>query len=464
MARPHHRLRRDAELISRIPRRLGLVLAGVVTLLALTAPAASAHVVPTSSIQLVENDSTLTATVSIPVSDLDSAGVDVADQNSVDTYLLEHFAPTSDDGTAWGVAAGDYTLASAGNAATTGIYQQLTITFILTPAAGQSLESLDLGYDAVVEKVATHAIVVTARSGDDVTALGTIRRDIATNTVQPLHVDLGRVSRAGALTGMFALGMEHIKEGTDHQLFLLTLLLPAPLLAAGRRWGQAVSARTAVGRITRITLAFTLGHSVTLALGALGVPVPAQVVESLIAVSILVAAAHAVRPLFPGREALVAAAFGLIHGLAFSQTLQELDLAGRELALSLLGFNLGIEAMQLIVVALVLPPLLMLAHAGRYRGLRIVASVLTAVAALGWLLDRLGLGNPLATGADHLEAASLPLVVLLWLAAAAQALRSRVVRLSSAPRSLDLRENSPTEHEVRVSDSRARCSLAQEEP
>jgi hypothetical protein len=206
---------------------------------------------------------------------------------------------------------------------------------------------------------------------------------------------------------------------------VLTLLLPAPLVARGHRWAGSVSPRRAVRRIATITLAFTLGHSTTLALGALGVPVPQHLVEAAIAVSILVAAAHALRPLFPGREAFAAAAFGLVHGLAFSETLRGLDLTGSRLVLSLLGFNLGIEAMQLVVVALVLPPLVLLARSGRYQTLRVSASAATAAAAAGWLLARLGADNPVAAIADELGVIAVPIVAALWVGAVGLTLAQR---------------------------------------
>lgn len=140
---------------------------------------------------------------------------------------------------------------------------------------------------------------------------------------------------------MVGMGIGHIADGTDHQLFLLTLLLPAPLLAVRRRWRGVTTTGAVIRRISAITLAFTLGHSLTLILGTLGLPVPQQPVEAAIAVSVLVASAHALRPLFPGREPLVAGPFGLIHGMAFSTTLAQLNLTGSQLALSLLGFNVA---------------------------------------------------------------------------------------------------------------------------
>ena len=77
---------------------------------------------------------------------------------------------------------------------------------------------------------------------------------------------------------------------------------------------------------------------------------PSRPIEVLIAVSILVSAAHALPPFF-GREAVISAFFGLIHGLAFVTTLGELGLGRWERVASIFGFNLGIETMRLIVVA-----------------------------------------------------------------------------------------------------------------
>jgi hypothetical protein len=85
--------------------------------------------------------------------------------------------------------------------------------------------------------------------------------------------------------------------------------------------------------------------------------------------------------------------------------------------LSLLGFNLGIEAMQLVIVVLVLPPLILLARVNRYRTLRIAAAAATALAAAGWLAARMGLSNPVADLADRIAMLASPVVIGLWLLA-----------------------------------------------
>jgi hypothetical protein len=193
-----------------------------------------------------------------------------------------------------------------------------------------------------------------------------------------------------AFASIFRLGVRHIAEGTDHLLFLLALLLPAPLLVLGSRWAGFAGARQSVLRILKVVTSFTLGHSVTLALAALGVVhVPGRPVEVLIAVSILVSAVHALRPLFPSREGRIAAFFGLIHGLAFATTLGQLGLGWWQRVGSILAFNLGIETMQLVVIAAAMPSLVLLSRTRAYPFVRIGGAVFAGLAATGWIAERL---------------------------------------------------------------------------
>jgi hydrogenase/urease accessory protein HupE len=146
-------------------------------------------------------------------------------------------------------------------------------------------------------------------------------------------------TRAGVMRGYFTLGVEHILGGIDHLLFVAGLLLLArgfrPLLLA--------------------VTGFTLGHSLTLSLAALGyVRVPIPPTEAAIALSLLFLAREALRPpeasLLRRLPLLVSAAFGLLHGLGFAAALGEAGLPGREIAWALLFFNLGVEAGQLAFV------------------------------------------------------------------------------------------------------------------
>jgi hypothetical protein len=417
-------------------RRLITALAGLLLTaigLGLGQQPAAAHVLPYTAILLDVHQDRIDAEVRIPQQDFTLAsGVDLgtqprstlpaATQTRLQSYLLQHFHVTSNS-TSWTVTIDDLSLAKA-QQSSTGTGLELIAHAHLTPPTPGDLRTFDLHYDAVVHQVITHIILVTLRRDWATGQIGTtqqvgaIRVDPVTGTVPELTVDLAKGSTWQGFASMVSLGINHIREGTDHLLFLLTLLLPAPVLVTARRWAGPAPTRRTVRRITAITLAFTIGHSIALAASTLGrLPIPQAPVEVLIAVSILVAAIHAIRPIFPGREALIAATFGLIHGMAFSLTLSDLNLDGRQLALSLLGFNLGIEAMQLLAVALVLPPLALIARTPAYRPIRTTAATLTAVAATGWVLARLGQPNSIAATADHLSPAAGWIVAGLWISA-----------------------------------------------
>jgi hypothetical protein len=163
--------------------------------------------------------------------------------------------------------------------------------------------------------------------------------------------------------------------------------------------------------------AFAVGHSITLVLAALGyISVPTRVVESLIALSILVSGVHAIRPVVRGGEVWIATGFGLMHGLAFAALLAELDLGRGSLVTELLGFNLGIELTQLIVVALIMPSLILLSRTQLYPALRIGLAGLGIVLAAAWLAERTTL-----IPANPFEGISATLVAHPFLVAAALA-------------------------------------------
>jgi hydrogenase/urease accessory protein HupE len=177
------------------------------------------------------------------------------------------------------------------------------------------------------------------------------------------------------------LGIEHILTGVDHLLFVLGLLI-----LARERW-----------RLLVTVTAFTLAHSVTLALAALGmVHVPQRPVEAIIALSIAFVAVEIVR----GRQGkaglaarspwIVALAFGLLHGFGFAGALSEVGLPPDHIPLALLFFNLGVEAGQLLFIAAVLGFAWLVRHAvaQRPRWLDLVPPYFIGTAAMFWMFQR----------------------------------------------------------------------------
>jgi hydrogenase/urease accessory protein HupE len=171
------------------------------------------------------------------------------------------------------------------------------------------------------------------------------------------------------------LGFEHILSGWDHLLFLAALLLRGGTLRS----------------ILKIITAFTLAHSVTLAVAVLGVAsLSPRIVEPVIAASIVwVAVENVRRDQPPPRRWLAGFAFGLVHGFGFATALQELSLPPWPLASALVQFNLGVEGGQALVVVAVLPFLIWLQRT-RWEP-RVVRSASMCLAVVGsvWFVQRL---------------------------------------------------------------------------
>jgi len=183
-----------------------------------------------------------------------------------------------------------------------------------------------------------------------------------------------------AVAGTYlALGIEHILAGIDHLLFVLGLLI-----LAGKQWRRLLATVTA----------FTVAHSITLALATLGVvSVPPAPVEAVIALSIAFVAVEILRAREgkPGIAArspwIVAFAFGLLHGFGFAGALSEVGLPPGQIPLALFFFNLGVEAGQLLFIAAAIG-LAVLARRIRSHWLELVPPYVIGTVAMFWVFQR----------------------------------------------------------------------------
>jgi hydrogenase/urease accessory protein HupE len=195
-----------------------------------------------------------------------------------------------------------------------------------------------------------------------------------------------RPTARGVIGSYLGLGVQHILGGADHLLFVAGLLLVAGSL---RRMVLAVSG-------------FTLAHSMTLSLAALGiVHVPVPPTEAAIALSILFLARevvlHDATSLAHRHPVVISTTFGLLHGLGFAAALGEVGLPDREIPLALLSFNLGVEIGQLAFIVVVLGCVALARRMSMHaRGIasvrlhaRMVAAYLIGVPAAFWLMQRL---------------------------------------------------------------------------
>lgn len=174
-----------------------------------------------------------------------------------------------------------------------------------------------------------------------------------------------------AMGDYILLGMEHIWTGYDHLLFVAALVL----------------LKQSMKNYLKIVTAFTLGHSVTIALAALDVfSLPAAIVEPLIALSIVYVAVENIWLKRLEWRWAVALAFGLMHGFGFAQVLQ--GALGERYLLSLFSFNLGVEIGQIAVLAVLLPLLLLAGRMKWYRSAAFAVSGLIALTGTYWFVER----------------------------------------------------------------------------
>jgi hypothetical protein len=246
------------------------------------------------------------------------------------------------------------------------------------------MERLSIDYRLLDDEDPSHRGLLT------LTAFGHTQTAVLGGPRTGQSFDLARPSAWYAFFEYLQAGIAHIWSGIDHLLFLLSLLLPAVLMRRGGQWQAVPQAAPAFLNVLKVVTAFTLAHSLTLSLAAFDiVRLPVRVTESMIAASIVIAALNNVFPVVTEARWRIALAFGLLHGFGFAGVLAEMGLPRDARLVSLLAFNLGVEAGQLAVVLAVMP----LAYAIRQsffyrRGVMPWGS--TAIAALAsiWFVQR----------------------------------------------------------------------------
>jgi len=186
-------------------------------------------------------------------------------------------------------------------------------------------------------------------------------------------------------------GVWHIAIGLDHILFVVTLLLPAVYFRQRKEWVSHETFFSSFKEVLKVVTAFTIAHSITLCLATLGVvDLPARIVESVIAVSVIVASVHNLFPVFSKRLWVFAFGFGLVHGFGFASVLGDLGLQPGEIIVSLAGFNIGVEIGQMFLVAVLLPLLFAIRNTKiYYRIVFVTGSVAAALIGVVWTFERI---------------------------------------------------------------------------
>jgi hypothetical protein len=253
-----------------------------------------------------------------------------------------------------------------------------------TADCGRSLERLSIDYRILDAEDPSHRGLLSLSAG------GTTQTSVLGGAAAARSFALDHPSPWSAFAEYLRAGIWHILSGIDHLLFLLSLLLPAVLVRRQHRWEASPKAAPALANTVKVVTAFTLAHSITLSLAAFDViRLPGRLTESVIAASIIIAALNNVVPFVTEARWRIAFAFGLLHGFGFASVLAEMGLPKGARLVSLVAFNLGVEAGQLAVVLAVMPLAYLLRATVFYR--RAVmpwGSSAIAALALVWLVQR----------------------------------------------------------------------------
>jgi hypothetical protein len=253
----------------------------------------------------------------------------------------------------------------------------------LTVSCGASVRSLSMSYRLLEQVDSNHRGLL------DLQLNGSTYTAALAPQAQAVSFGAHGGARWQALRQFLYTGIEHIWSGYDHLLFLLSLLLPAVWRRQRPHEAHATLSAAAVD-VAKVVTAFTVAHSITLALATFDVVrLPARLSESAIALSIVLAALNNLWPVVTKQLWVVASAFGLLHGFGFANVLSDLGLAPGTLSVALFGFNAGVEVGQLAIVAIFLPLAYWMRETLFYRRV-VVGGGSAMVAALGavWLLER----------------------------------------------------------------------------
>ena len=306
-------------------------------------------------------------------------------QNAIESYALTHLGlglggePGAAASCPLTVGAGDFALVNHSD----GTYVVVLFS-AACPAGTDDRQVLAVDYELFFAGDPQHRGIVRLDEG------GTIRSAIFADGSRQQRFDPAHVSAFAQLGSAIKDGVRHIFEGIDHILFLIALLLPSVLRRENGVWRPVPSFKVALLDVLRIVTAFTLAHSITLSLSTLGIlRLPSRLVETAIAASVVLAAVNNVVPLLRDDRWQAAFALGLLHGFGFSAVLMDAGLPRGTLAVTLFGFNVGVEIGQATIVAVFLPLAYLARRTTAYRKLGLVAgSAVIACIATVWMLER----------------------------------------------------------------------------
>jgi len=357
---------------------------------------ASAHPLPDTKVMFHLYPGGAVITITAPLRDFEIVykGKITSDRKkNIQEYFKNHIKINSEN-RSWTLELTDYSISRTQDSIV-GLYDKIDFNIVAKPKLQNDTRNFTLNYDAFVHQIYNHKSIIGLASDWEKGVqnanqmIGVIQRDVD-GKILPLNISLDEGSFFTGFQSMVVMGFNHILEGKDHILFLISLLLVAPFFIENKNWRLLENRKAAIKRVIKIVTAFTIGHSVMLILGAVQlITINPDYIEIAISITILLSGINIYKPVFFGKEILIALLFGFIHGLAFANTIVFFNLDTKQFICSVLGFNLGIELVQIIIVLLSFP--LILYISGKYKNIsyyRFALSVFVVLMAVYWLYER----------------------------------------------------------------------------
>jgi len=367
-----------------------------------------AHALEQSYVYLTVSDNSLSGRIELNIPDLNSAlGTDLATDGSlteadiapliedIRVYLTSRVGLAPNGAAAKSLPLTNYEVSSIP-------LTQYLIYHFEFPEFDSKLQYVDVDYEVLFDEVPSHRgmLIIETNWGT-----GTFENEAqvsldfsGSNTSQRLDLSNSSVWRGfGVLVRQ---GIYHIWIGIDHILFLIALLLPSVVRRESGVWTPVTDFRPAFIYVIKVVTIFTVAHTITLSLASLDLfTMPSRLVESVIALSIAIAAAEVLYPIFRGRIWVIVFLFGLFHGFGFATVLGELGIPPKYVVHSLLGFNIGVEIGQVAIVCMVFPLLYLFRTSWVYRRVVLAyGSIMLIIVSLYWFIER-GFGVDLPAGA-----------------------------------------------------------------
>jgi hypothetical protein len=251
----------------------------------------------------------------------------------------------------------------------------------------QSINDLVIKYTGIFAQDPEHKLIVNLTgTGSDKTGIAS---QVISASQQEVKIDLQSSNWFSVISSYVYQGIVHIFIGIDHILFLVVLVLTSVLVYQNGKWTAKLSNSQVITDTAWVITAFTIAHSITLSATALGWIAPSsRWVEFGIAVSIVLTALNNLWPLVT-RLSWITFGFGLLHGMGFASVLGELGLSQQYTLLSILAFNLGVEAGQFVILMALLPLLFYCRGKDWYPkyGLKL-GSIIIGIIAINWSIQR----------------------------------------------------------------------------